>query len=87
MIGRRPCRRRFDPVKAQLGNIQCIDEGVDHANRIALINPVIEAFRQQRHQETKPRMASLLERAVALRKLTRTPHLSHYPENEPRHLQ
>src|SRR5215471_16338470 len=48
MIGRPPRRRRFDPVKAQLSNIQCIDEGIDHANRIALVNPVIEAFRQQR---------------------------------------
>ena len=48
MIGRPPRRRRFDPIKAQLGNIQCIDEGIDHANRIALVNPVIEAFRQQR---------------------------------------
>src|SRR5262245_56927975 len=42
-VGRRP-----DSLKAQLGNIECIDEGIDHANRIALINPVIEAFRQQR---------------------------------------
>src|SRR5262249_15826789 len=48
MIGRPPRRRRFDPVKAQLSNIQCIDEGIDHANRIALVNPVIEAFRQKR---------------------------------------
>ena len=48
MIGRPSCRRQFDPAKAQFGNIQCIDEGVDHANRIALVDPVIEAFRQQR---------------------------------------
>src|SRR6185295_11359161 len=41
-------RRRLDALKAQLANIQCIDEGIDHANRIALVNPVIEAFRQQR---------------------------------------
>ena len=48
MIGRPPRHRRLDPVKAQLGKIQCIDEGIDHANRIAFVNPVIEAFRQQR---------------------------------------
>src|SRR5215813_13648811 len=48
MIGRPPRRRRLDPLKAQLGYIQGIDEGIDHANRIALVNPVIEAFRQQR---------------------------------------
>src|SRR5262245_46676052 len=40
--------RRLDPLKAQLGYIRCIDEGIDHANRIAFVNPVIEAFRQQR---------------------------------------
>jgi hypothetical protein len=48
MIRRRPRRRRLDAVKAQLGNIQCIDEDIDHANRIALVSPVIDAFRQQR---------------------------------------
>jgi hypothetical protein len=48
MIGRPPRRRRLDALKAQFGNIQCIDECIDHANRIALVNPVIEAFRQQR---------------------------------------
>ena len=47
MIGRPSRHRRLDPLKAQLANIQCIDEGIDHANRIALVNPVIEAFRQQ----------------------------------------
>jgi hypothetical protein len=47
MIGRPPRRRRLNALKAQLGDIQCIDESVDHANRIALVNPVIEAFRQQ----------------------------------------
>src|SRR5262245_22527842 len=48
MIGRPSRHRRLDPLKAQLGNIKCSDEGIDHANRIALVNPVIEAFRQQR---------------------------------------
>jgi|SRR5262245_22794060 len=48
MTGRPPRRRRLDALKAQLGNIECIDEGIDHANWIALVNPVIEAFRQQR---------------------------------------
>jgi len=48
MIGRPTRHRRLDALKAQFGNVQCIDESVDHANRIALVNPVIEAFRQQR---------------------------------------
>ena len=48
MIRRPPRRRRLDVVKVQLGNIQCIDEDIDHASRIALVSPVIDAFRQQR---------------------------------------
>jgi len=43
MIGRPSRRRRLAPLKAQLGYIQGIDEGIDHANRIALVNPVIRA--------------------------------------------
>ena len=35
-------------VKPQIGKIERINERVDHANRIAFINPVFEAFRQQR---------------------------------------
>src|SRR5215475_10296398 len=52
MIRWPPRRRWLDALKAQLGKIQGIDEGIDHANRIALVNPVIEAFRQQRRLRT-----------------------------------
>ena len=48
MIGRPAGRRRLDPVEPELGQIERIDERVDHANRIALVDQVIEAFRQQR---------------------------------------
>ena len=41
-------RLGIDAVEPQLGQIERIDEHIDHANRIALVNPVIEAFRQQR---------------------------------------
>ena len=36
----------------QLANIQCIDEGINHANGIALIDEIIEALRQQRRLRT-----------------------------------
>ena len=48
MIGRPPGRRRLDPVEPKLGQIERIDERVDHPNRIVLVDPVIEAFGQQR---------------------------------------
>ena len=35
-------------LEAQLCQLESIDEGIDCANRIALIDPVIEAFGQQR---------------------------------------
>ena len=39
---------RPDVLEAQLCQFERIDEGIDRANRIALLDPVIEAFRQQR---------------------------------------
>ena len=36
-----------DPIEAQLLKVECVDEGIDHANGIALIDPVIQVFRQQ----------------------------------------
>ena len=48
MIGRPPRRLRLHPIEPQIGEIERIDERIDHANRIALVDPVIEAFRQQR---------------------------------------
>src|SRR5262245_45072371 len=39
---------RFDHLEAQLLQIEAIDERIDDANRIVLVDPVIEASRQQR---------------------------------------
>ena len=35
-------------VKPSIAQIQHLDERIDHANRIAVVDPVVEAFRQQR---------------------------------------
>lgn len=40
-------RRRVDTCKANLGQIQRIDKDVDHPNRIALVDEIIQAFGQQ----------------------------------------
>jgi hypothetical protein len=48
MVRRSPRRLGLHSVKPQIGKIERINERVDHANRIAFINPVFEAFRQQR---------------------------------------
>jgi thiamine pyrophosphate-dependent acetolactate synthase large subunit-like protein len=43
----RPIRgRRLNPLKAHLGQIERIDKHVDHANRVVLVNEIIEAFGQ-----------------------------------------
>ena len=47
MIGGPAGRRRLNTVEPELGQIERIDERVDHANRIVLVDPVIEAFGQQ----------------------------------------
>src|ERR1700676_521832 len=47
MIGRPSRRLRLDPVKPELSKIERLDEGVDHTNRIILIDPIIQAFGQQ----------------------------------------
>ena len=39
--------RRIDTIKAQLAKIERIDERIHRANRIAIVDKVIEAFRQQ----------------------------------------
>ena len=48
MVGRPARRLGLDPVKPQIGEIERINERVDHANSIAFVDPVFEAFRQQR---------------------------------------
>jgi hypothetical protein len=40
-----PCG--LDTVESQLGHFERIDEGVDHANGIVLVDPLIEALRQK----------------------------------------
>jgi hypothetical protein len=41
-------RRRRDAIEPETTKIERIDERVDHANGIFLIDPVIETLRQQR---------------------------------------
>ena len=38
---------RLDTVEPEVGEIERIDEGVDGANRIVLVDPIIEALRQK----------------------------------------
>jgi hypothetical protein len=56
-------RRRLNPFKGHLSQIERIDKHFDHANRVALVNEIIEAFRQQR-------------RLLAIRPLNETLHHS-----------
>jgi len=47
-------------IEPRLGQIKRIDERVDHTNRIALVDPVIEAFGQQsRLPAIRPRNEAL----------------------------
>lgn len=48
MIGRSPGRLRLDPFEPELAQLERIDERVDHPNRIILVDPIIQAFGQQR---------------------------------------
>jgi hypothetical protein len=46
-VVRRPTScRRLNPFKAHLGQIERIDKHVDHANMVAFVNEIIEAFGQ-----------------------------------------
>ena len=45
-------RSRLHPFKAHLSQIERIDKHVDHANRVAFVNEIIEAFGQQRRLPT-----------------------------------
>ena len=40
-------RRRINGIKPEIAQFQRIDEHIDRANRIALVHPIIKAFRQQ----------------------------------------
>src|ERR1700716_4302342 len=48
MIGRPPGHLRLHPCEPQLGKIERLHKRIDHTNRIILVDPVIEAFGQQR---------------------------------------
>ncbi len=48
MIAGSPGRGRFDVLKTHPIEIKCFEKRIDNANRIALTDPIIEAFRQQR---------------------------------------
>jgi hypothetical protein len=41
-------RCRVDAIEPEVAEFQRIDEHIDRANRIALLDPIIKAFRQQR---------------------------------------
>jgi hypothetical protein len=44
MIGRPTRRLRINARKTKIPQIQCLDKGIDHANRIVLIDKIIKAF-------------------------------------------
>ena len=48
VIGRSTRRLRLYSNEPKLGEIERLDERVDHANWIVLVDPVIEALRQKR---------------------------------------
>src|SRR6266851_701970 len=54
-------RCRIDAIEPEVAEFQRIDEHIDRANRIALVDPIIKAFRQQR-------------RLLAIRPLNETLH-------------
>jgi hypothetical protein len=54
-------RCRIDAIEPEVAEFQCIDEHIDRAYRIALVHPIIKAFRQQR-------------RLLAIRPLNETLH-------------
>ncbi len=54
-------RCRIDAIETEVAEFQRIDKNIDRANRIALVDPIIKAFRQQR-------------RLLAIRPLNETLH-------------
>ena len=39
---------RIDPAKLKFGQIEFLDENIDHANRIVRTDPIFQLFRKQR---------------------------------------
>jgi UvrD-like helicase family protein len=48
MIGRPASRLRIDPRQTEIGQIKPINKNVDNANRIVLVDPILQALRKQR---------------------------------------
>ena len=48
MIRGPPCRLRIDPAQLQFIEIKLVDKDINHANRIVLVDPVIQAFGKKR---------------------------------------
>jgi hypothetical protein len=64
MVRRPASRGRINPIEPEVAEFQRIHEHINRANRIALVDPIIEAFRQQRG-------------LLAIRPSNETPH--HFP--------
>jgi hypothetical protein len=48
MIGRPAGRLRTDPRETEIGQIKPTNKNVDNANRIVLVDPILQALRKQR---------------------------------------
>src|SRR5215469_14209271 len=48
MVSRPPRLRRVNSVEFEIAEIECFDKRLDHANRIILVDPIVQAFRKQR---------------------------------------
>ena len=48
MKGGSSSRCRLDTTEPEIADIECIDEGDDHANGVLLVDPAVEALRQKR---------------------------------------
>lgn len=68
MVRRLPGRRRINAIEPEAAQIQRLHEHIDRANRIALVDPIVETFRQSR--------------LLAIRRLKETLH--HFPANSAR---
>ena len=50
--GGSPSRCGLNTVEPEIGEIECVDEGVDHADGVFLVDPVVEALREKRRLPT-----------------------------------
>ena len=80
MIGGPAGRFRLDPLEPKLAQIKRIDKGIDHTNRIGLIDEVIQTLGQQRRLPTvrtfnetlHPRPPQIARRIIAGRAFSRS---------------